>query len=172
MDFAEDIRNGAVFIYPTDTIYGLGCDATNEASVKMIKAFVTISMVVAVSLAFVAGCESDAQTGALLGTGIGAGVGALAGGDTESTLIGAAVGGGAGYMLGNEGDKKKARAQTQAEMDTLRQEMNTVTINITNSNGSVSQVKLRKQGVGYVGPRGEYYDKLPTEDQLRPIYGF
>ena len=37
MDFAEDIRNGAVFIYPTDTIYGLGCDATNEESVKMIK---------------------------------------------------------------------------------------------------------------------------------------
>ncbi|MBU2576740.1 MAG: threonylcarbamoyl-AMP synthase [Nanoarchaeota archaeon] len=37
MDFVEDIKNGAVFIYPTDTIYGLGCDATNEESVKMIK---------------------------------------------------------------------------------------------------------------------------------------
>ena len=37
MDFAEDIKHGAVFIYPTDTIYGLGCDATNGESVKKIK---------------------------------------------------------------------------------------------------------------------------------------
>ena len=136
----------------------------------MVKGFVTIVMAVAVSfsLAFAAGCESDAQTGALLGTAAGAGVGALAGGSTEGTLIGAAVGGGAGYMLGSEQDKKK----TQAEIDSLRQEMNIVTVNITNSNGSVTPVRLRKQGVGYVGPRGEYYDKLPTEEQLKPIYGF
>lgn len=37
MDFVEDIKHGAVFIYPTDTIYGLGCDATNDESVAMIK---------------------------------------------------------------------------------------------------------------------------------------
>ena len=37
MDFVEDIKNGAVFIYPTDTIYGLGCDATNQGSVRKIK---------------------------------------------------------------------------------------------------------------------------------------
>lgn len=37
MDFVEDIRNGAIFIYPTDTIYGLGCDATNVDSVRLIK---------------------------------------------------------------------------------------------------------------------------------------
>jgi hypothetical protein len=127
-------------------------------------------MVVAVSsgLAFVGGCESDAQTGALLGTGIGAGVGALAGGDTEGALIGGAVGGAAGYMLGNEGDKQKAAA----DRETIRQEMNTIMVKVTNSNGSIIQVPVRRQGVGYVGPRGEYYDKLPTEDQLRPIYGF
>jgi len=124
--------------------------------------------VVSLGLAFFAGCESDAQTGALLGSGIGAGVGALAGGDTESTLIGAAVGGGAGYMLGNEGDKKKAAADREA----IREEMNVVTVNVTNSNGSIIQVRLKRQGVGYVGPRGEYYPKLPTEEQLRPVYGF
>ena len=136
----------------------------------MVKGLVAILMVFAVSLGltFVAGCESDAQTGAGLGALAGAGIGALAGGDTESTLIGAAVGGGAGYMIGSEQDKKKAAA----DRDSIRQEMNVVTVNVTNSNGSVSQVRLRKQGIGYVGPRGEYYDKLPTEDQLRPIYGF
>ncbi len=37
MDFVEDIKNGAIFIHPTDTIYGLGCDATNIESVSFIK---------------------------------------------------------------------------------------------------------------------------------------
>ena len=136
----------------------------------MVKGFVTILTVVVVSvgLAFFAGCESDAQTGAGLGALAGAGVGQLAGGNTESTLIGAAVGGGAGYMIGGEQDKKKATA----DRESIRQEMNTVMVNVTNSNGSVIQVPLKKQGVGYVGPRGEYYDNLPTEDQLKPIYGF
>ena len=127
-----------------------------------------ISVIVCSGSFFVGGCESDAQTGALLGTGIGAGVGALAGGDTEGTLIGAAVGGGAGYMLGNEGDKKKAAANR----DAIRDEMNYETVWITNSNGSKVPVKLRKSGPNYIGPRGETYATMPTEDQLRPVYGF
>lgn len=135
----------------------------------MVKRLITILLVAAVGLGsiFVVGCESEAQTGALLGTGIGAGIGALVG-DTEGALIGAAVGGGAGYMLGNEGDKKKASADRNA----IRGEMNVVTVNVTNSNDSIIQVRLTKQGVGYVGPRGEYYQTLPTEEQLRPVYGF
>jgi len=66
-------------------------------------------MVVAVSLGlvFVAGCESDAQTGALIGTAVGAGAGQAIGGDTEATLIGAGVGAVGGYIIGNEQDKKK-----------------------------------------------------------------
>ena len=124
--------------------------------------------VIAPGFVFIGGCESDAQTGALLGSGVGAGVGALAGGDTEATLIGAAVGGGAGYMLGNEGDKKKAAG----DRDAIRDEMNCVTVWITNSNGSKVPVKLRKSGPNYIGPRGETYPTMPTEDQLRPIYGF
>ncbi len=31
------VLKGDVFIHPTDTIYGLGCDATNEQSVKKIR---------------------------------------------------------------------------------------------------------------------------------------
>lgn len=127
-----------------------------------------IVTVVILGLAFAAGCESDAQVGSAIGALAGAGIGQLAGGDTEATLIGAAVGGGAGYMLGNESDKKKAQAERYA----IRDEMNYVAVNITNSNGSVSQVRLRKQGIGYVGTRGEYYNHLPSEDELRPIYGF
>ena len=43
MNFAEDInkalqvlRNGGVILYPTDTIWGLGCDATNGAAIEKI----------------------------------------------------------------------------------------------------------------------------------------
>jgi L-threonylcarbamoyladenylate synthase len=34
----ELIRAGKIFIYPTDTIYGIGCDATNEEAVRKIRA--------------------------------------------------------------------------------------------------------------------------------------
>lgn len=140
----------------------------------MSKHFVTVStvFVVSVAIVFVTGCESDASKGAGIGGLAGAGVGAIIGhqsGNTaEGALIGGAVGAGGGYMIGNERDKKK----TQAEMDQLRSEMNNVTVTVTNSNGSKSQVLLRKQGVGYVGPRGEFYDHLPTDEELRPLYAF
>lgn len=117
---------------------------------------------------FFVGCQSDAQFGSAVGALTGASIGQLAGGDSEATLIGAAVGGAAGYMFGNESDK----AREQAERACIREEMKTVAVNITNSNGSISQVRLKRYGVGYVGTRGEYYPHLPTEDQLRPIYGF
>lgn len=32
----EVLRNGGVMLYPTDTIWGIGCDATNENAVKRI----------------------------------------------------------------------------------------------------------------------------------------
>ena len=75
----------------------------------MVKGLLIILIVVAVGLGlvFVAGCESDAQTGALIGTVIGAGAGQAIGGDTEATLIGAGAGAVGGYIIGNESDKKK-----------------------------------------------------------------
>ena len=33
-DIKDMIEDGAVFIHPTDTIYGIGCDATNKEAVK------------------------------------------------------------------------------------------------------------------------------------------
>lgn len=32
----ETLKNGGIILYPTDTIWGLGCDATNEQAVKRI----------------------------------------------------------------------------------------------------------------------------------------
>ncbi|MHC4638026.1 MAG: glycine zipper domain-containing protein [Planctomycetota bacterium] len=118
--------------------------------------------------ALIAGCESDAQTGGLVGAGVGALAGQAIGGDTQGTLIGAAIGGGAGYAVGNERDKKAAEADRNA----IREEMNYVSVNFTTSNGSILTVRLRKEGVGYRGPKGEYYPTMPNESQLNQVYGF
>ncbi|MAG02843.1 threonylcarbamoyl-AMP synthase [Candidatus Pacearchaeota archaeon] len=37
MNTTNEIISGKIFIYPTDTVYGIGCDATNQDSVKKIK---------------------------------------------------------------------------------------------------------------------------------------
>jgi hypothetical protein len=136
----------------------------------MIRYVILTGLVLTLTLTsfLIIGCETQGQSGALIGTGVGAGVGALAGRSATSTLIGGAVGGGAGYIIGNEADKK----QQQQQMQGMQQQMNSALVNIHNSNGSVSVVRLTRSGVGYVGPRGEYYDHLPTEAELRPVYGF
>lgn len=36
-EIVEAVKQGKLFIYPTDTIYGLGCDATNKEAVARIK---------------------------------------------------------------------------------------------------------------------------------------
>ena len=48
----------------------------------------------------------------------------------------------------------------------------TVDVWITNSNGSRTSVRLTREGPWYVGPRGEYYADMPTNEQLRVVYGF
>jgi hypothetical protein len=51
-------------------------------------------------------------------------------------------------------------------------EVASITVWITNSNGSRTSVRLTKEGPCYVGPRGEYYTSMPTNEQLRVVYGF
>ena len=136
------------------------------------------SVALSVSTLGLAGCASTgtgsnhATQGALIGSLAGAGLGAVIGhqsGETgEGAAIGAAAGAVGGYVLGNEQDK----AQLQADSAYALQTANTVVINVRNSNGSLTPVTLHHQGNVYVGPKGEYYPQLPTEEQLRPVYGF
>ena len=117
------------------------------------------------------GASSAAKTGglgALAGAGLGAIIGHQSGHAGEGALIGAAAGGAGGYVVGNEKDK----AQTQSQINAVQDQANTVIINVTNSNGSITPVTLTRQGGSYVGPRGEQYTSLPTEEQLRKVYGF
>jgi outer membrane murein-binding lipoprotein Lpp len=125
----------------------------------------------ALSMVFLAGCESKAQTGAVVGGAGGAGAGALIGGSHhagEGALIGAAVGAAGGYIVGNEGDKKDMKQDIQS----VRNDANTTVVNITNSNGSITPVIMRRSGNMWVGPKGEQYLAMPTVEQLKPVYGF
>jgi uncharacterized protein YcfJ len=145
---------------------------------KMAKYVVSVSVTVIclVVLVFGVGCDSDAKTGAVAGGAVGAGAGAIIGHQSGKTgqgaLIGGAIGAGTGLLLGNAQDKKKQEAATTAKPE-KQDAANTVTVNIANSNGSFTPVKLTKQGENrYVGPKGEVYDHLPTEAELKPVYGF
>jgi hypothetical protein len=42
---------------------------------------------------------------------------------------------------------------------------------LTAPDGTKTPITLQKQGSGYVGPAGEKYNTLPTEDQLKALYG-
>jgi hypothetical protein len=45
-------------------------------------------------------------------------------------------------------------------------------VNVTNSNGSITPVRIRRLGNVWVGPKGEQYLAFPTVEQLKPVYGF
>jgi hypothetical protein len=137
---------------------------------KMVTRIVLLELV-SIGALLIAGCESSAGKGVAIGSLGGAGLGAIVGHQsgrtTEGALIGGAVGAGAGYMVGAEQDRKAQQSQIQAQNQAAIENANTFYVNITNSNGSVTPVRIVKQGTVYVGPRGEQYAKLPTEAELR-----
>ncbi len=83
-----------------------------------IRSFVLIAAV-AISSGMIAGCQSDAQTGALIGSGVGAAAGAGIDHNNRGrgALIGAGVGAIGGYIVGNESDKNKAREAAKPSYD-------------------------------------------------------
>ena len=118
-------------------------------------------------VAWMVGCETQAQTDAVAGGAVGALAGQAIGHNTAGTLIGAGVGAGAGYIVGNEADKAQQNRQIQAS----REMANTLVVNVHNANGSITPVPLRWMGNMWVGPNGEQYANAPSEDQLRDSYG-
>lgn len=123
------------------------------------------------------GCGSMSNTAA--GAGIGAVGGAVLGGvaghnipgvsTTGGAVAGGLVGGLLGGVLGNQQDQINAQ---EARVQAAEQQASTMVVNIRNSNGSTTPVILRRVGNQWGGPRGEIYDNMPTEEQLRPVYGF
>jgi uncharacterized protein YcfJ len=98
----------------------------------------------------------------------GAIIGGIVGYQSEEPGEGAAVGAilfGVGALLG-EIDRAN-----EDEDDDEGEEEDEVVIQIRNNNGSETPVVLKRKSGTYFGPEGEQYDRLPTEQQLKPIYG-
>ncbi len=129
-----------------------------------------ILLVLALAVVFVvSGCAGmAAPIASALGTAMGAGTGAVIGNQSgnpvEGALIGGAVGAGLGYAIGNEYNNRQMQRRIDDAMTTV--------VNVHNSNGSTTPVRIRRVGSHYIGPHGEEYEKVPSEAQLKKIYGF
>ncbi len=105
-----------------------------------------------------------------------------------SAIFGAIVGGIVGYQSEEPGEgagvgavlfgvgallSEIDRANEDEDDDECPEEHeeDEVVFQIRNDNGSETAVVLKKKGSTYIGPEGEHYDRLPTEKQLKPIYG-
>ena len=112
---------------------------------------------------------NDTVLGAALGGVLGGVIGHNAG-DGHNRLLGAVLGATIGGLAGNQiGQSQDA---TRNRIAALEQAQSTVTMMVPNSNGSYTGVPLRRYGNAYIGPRGEYYNVLPGDAQLRSLYGF
>jgi len=124
----------------------------------------------------VAGCQgtSTTESHTMGGAAIGAAAGGIlaSGGGGMTGVEGALVGGVVGGLLGHhDGKQKQENQDLRAQRDAAVQEANTRVVNVKNSNGSSTPVTLHRVGDKWQGPRGEQYDSVPTESQLKPIYG-
>ncbi len=123
------------------------------------------------------GCVTTQQDPTLqataLGAGIGAGLGAILGHNLGGGGNDRALGAAAGALIGGTLARQHAQqAELQRRVDHLQQQQFYTTVWIQNSNGSRTPVLLRMtEGGQYIGPRGEYYPSMPTEEQLRAVYG-
>jgi hypothetical protein len=101
----------------------------------------------------------------------GALIGGIVGYQSEEPGEGAAIGAaifGVGQLLKQTDKLHKEREHEDDDNDEEGEE---VVVIIRNNNGSVLPVELKKKGFTYIGPKGEKYEHLPTEEQLRAAYG-
>lgn len=123
-----------------------------------------------------AGCQTPGRyeqagtaSGALLGGVVGGVIGNNVG-DGNNQVLGAAIGAAIGALAGQQYGQRQDNID--ARMAYLENQSLSVSINVNNSNGSFTPVQLRRVGSTWIGPRGEVYQNFPSEQQLKPIYGF
>lgn len=78
-----------------------------------------------------------------------------------------------GAYIGPQGEYYSSMpSQEQLEkMYAVKSKPANITVWITNDNGSQTPITLTPCGTGFVGPSNEYYQTMPTEDQLKAMYG-
>lgn len=140
-----------------------------------------------VSITALAGCNpyNNEGEGAATGGALGMLAGGIIGHQSHDTgagmLIGGAVGAVTGAAVGSTIQKEPPPEEVvaqpapvvvnQAPPSVVYNQDGTVTENVPNNNGSYTAVLLRRSGNGYVGPQGEYYDQVPSTEQLQAMYG-
>jgi len=137
------------------------------------KTLVPIVLIMSLLLSLCSGCNSNCSglklspiyTAAITGAIVGGIIGYQSEEPGEGAAVGAAIFG-VGQLLKEIDEQHKDRGHK--DKDECKDE---VVVEIHNNNGSVTPVKLKKEGCIYIGPKGEHYEKLPTEEQLRPVYG-
>ena len=133
-----------------------------------------VIVAVVVSLLLLSGCNEELRMSDIYGAALG---GALVGGivgyqsheEGEGAAIGAAICG-VGELLSqldNLDDKEKECHDDDSDGRT-----EIYVIQVHNSNGSITPIEIEKKGNTFIGPKGEHYEALPTEEQLKPVYGF
>jgi len=138
---------------------------------------VVIVLIVSLILSTCGGCGGDSSDGgrlklspiyesALWGAAIGGIIGYQSDEAGEGAALGAAVFG-VGALL-KQTDKMSDKKPEQKEE---QQEEEEVVVQVQNDNGSLTPVLLKKKGGTYIGPNGEHYKRLPTAEQLKPVYG-
>jgi len=135
---------------------------------------VVIILIVSLALSLCGGCNGGGKPlklSPIYQTALGGAlIGGIIGYQSDEAAAGAALGVavfGVGELL-NQTDRMPHKEKEHKEKDEVVDE---VVIQISNDNGSLTPVVLKKKGSTYIGPNGEHYKELPTEEQLKPVYG-
>jgi hypothetical protein len=141
-------------------------------------------LVLVAFIAAISGCNpyNNEGEGAAAGGALGALAGGVIGHQSHDTgagmLIGGAVGAVTGAAIGSTIQKPVEEqpapvvvAQPAPVVPSTTYSGDSVTVNVPNSNGGYTAVVLKRSGNGFVGPQGEYYDQVPSTEQLQAMYG-
>jgi hypothetical protein len=118
-----------------------------------------------------------AATGGALGALAGGIIGHQSGEASAGLLIGGALGAVTGAAVGSSIQKPEppepviVEQHAAATLPTTTYSGDTVTVNVPNANtAGYTAVVLKRSGNGFVGPQGEYYDEVPSVEQLQVMY--
>jgi hypothetical protein len=143
---------------------------------------VVIVLIASLVLSACGGCGDNGSSGgnhlklspiyesALWGAAIGGIIGYQSDEAGEGAALGAAIFGVGALLQQTDRMSHKDREHKHKDKD-KREEEQEVVVQVRNDNGSLTPVVLKKKGSTYIGPNGEHYKELPTEEQLKPVYG-
>ncbi|MFH1717410.1 MAG: hypothetical protein ABIF19_08680 [Planctomycetota bacterium] len=141
------------------------------------KKSVAVILILSLMLGLCGGCNegngsmklSPIYSSALMGALVGGIVGYQSDEPGEGAAVGAAIFGvGALFSEMDQANKDNGQWTSTKENPECPER---VIVDIHNDNGSITPVTLKKKGDNYIGPKGERYEELPTEEQLKPVYG-